>query len=441
MGRITWAVLIVSFVVFCMICLASTLGLYGFVFRSTMPMSATLQISRGTALVTNADVTERGYRSETSLPTRPVIVNNSAQTQSVLVFESAEPDRGPIALLTLQDNSEIRLVSAEHPRFSWSVLKSEIILDSFDGKLDIFVFDRGDELSDIRIVDVAGNRVDILGTGRYVLNSVNDRMFVDTREGHAIIFATDGRSAVSVTSGQQYRVGGDLNDPSRVTTYRENLITNGLFAFTQPSVTVDGSQHLPYPWGCEYRQDALPTSIATVDYWEGRRAARYTRGSGAESHGETNCSQSFGPEGITLEGYTFLEIETTVLINYQSLSKCGQEGSECPLMLRLRFETEDGGTFEWIQGIYYADDPSRDYPNQCSGCLQANLQMNQKVWYTYRSDNLIATLSAAGYPPLTSIKDIKFYASGHDYDVFISELGLYRGWVDVVPPVGQAQAE
>ena len=438
MGRITWGVLVTAFVVFCMICLASTIGLYGFIFRSTVPMSATLQISRGTALVTNADVTERGYRAETTLPTRPVVINNSAQTQSVLVFGSADPERGPLALLTLQDNSEIRLLSAEHPRFSWSVLRSEIILDSFDGELDIFVFDRGNELSDIRIIDVAGNRVDILDTGRYVISSVNNRMYVDTRAGNAIIFATDDRSAVSVTSGQQYRVGGDLNNPSRVTTYRENLIDKGLFAFIQPSV-VDEAQYLPYPWGCEVRQDNLPTSTYTMDYWEGRRAVRYTRGNGAESHGETNCSQSFGPDGASLQGYSFLEIETTVLINYQSLSKCGQEGSECPLMLRLRFETEDGGTFEWIQGLYYADDPSRDYPNQCSGCLQANFQMNQKVWYTYRSDNLIATLSAAGYPPLTSIKDIKFYASGHDYDVFVSELGLYRGWVDVVPQVSQAE--
>ena len=115
MGRITWGVLVTAFVVFCMICLASTIGLYGFIFRSTVPMSATLQISRGTALVTNADVTERGYRAETTLPTRPVVINNSAQTQSVLVFGSADPERGPLALLTLQDNSEIRLLSAEHP--------------------------------------------------------------------------------------------------------------------------------------------------------------------------------------------------------------------------------------------------------------------------------------------------------------------------------------
>ncbi|MCB9459931.1 MAG: hypothetical protein H6670_09790 [Anaerolineaceae bacterium] len=437
MERVTWIVLVIAFIIFWLICLASSLGLYSFAFLSTMPIPTTLQISRGTALVSNDDVTERGYRFETSLPTRPAVVNNDSQSQSLLVFESADPERGPLAILTLQANSEIRLVSAEQPRYGWTILDAQIVLDSFEGELDVFVFDKSNELGDIRIFDKLGNHVDILGIGRYVVTSANDRMFIDTRDGQALMFATDNRSAVSVTSGQQFRVGGGITDPSPVTTYRDNLIYEGLFSFIKPSI-VEDALHLPYPWGCEYRQDSLPSSTATIDYWDTRQAVRYTRGNGAESHGETNCSQSFGPDGISLDDYNFLELETTVLINYQSLSKCGQQGSECPLMLRLRFQTSDGASREWIQGLYYADDPQRDYPSQCSGCTQPNLQINEKVWYTFRSGNLMTLLPAtAGFTP-TSIQDIKFYASGHDYDVFISELGLYRGWVDVIPQVSQS---
>ncbi|HLU10037.1 MAG TPA: hypothetical protein VK003_10260, partial [Oceanobacillus sp.] len=54
--RLAWTVLLVSFAIFCVICVASGIGVHYFLFRSTVPMLTELTVGRGTAIVTHPDL-------------------------------------------------------------------------------------------------------------------------------------------------------------------------------------------------------------------------------------------------------------------------------------------------------------------------------------------------------------------------------------------------
>jgi len=188
---------------------------------------------------------------------------------------------------------------------------------------------------------------------------------------------------------------------------------------------------LPARWGCTNIQDNTPRGDYLVQFGDGRSSIRLVRAEDASSHGETRCKQFFPEPGIYLEGYSYLELTTTFFINFQSLSECGVEGSECPLMLLMEYVDVNGNEVQWYQGFYYRDDLQIDYPLRCSSCSQDHQKINEKVWYTFETGNLFASLPADQRPAY--IENIEFYASGHQYDVFVSEIALFVGLTDVVP--------
>ncbi|MFQ3672717.1 MAG: hypothetical protein SNJ83_03875, partial [Aggregatilineales bacterium] len=106
-------------------------------------------------------------------------------------------------------------------------------------------------------------------------------------------------------------------------------------------------------------------------------------------------------------------------------------GSECPLMLRVNYIDVNGSERAWFQGFYTMSNPALGYPPRCESCTQDHLQINPRVLYTYRTGNLFATIPASARP--VRITSVEFYASGHQYDVLVNEIGMYVGYVDTVP--------
>jgi hypothetical protein len=159
------------------------------------------------------------------------------------------------------------------------------------------------------------------------------------------------------------------------------------------------------------------------------------REEGAQSHGKTGCRQEFGTSGRDVRAFTYLELQTTFLINYQSLSDCGVDGSECPVMLLLDYVDVNGIAHQWLQGFYYRHDAQIQYPATCITCgqvYQPHRLIREQVWYTFETGNLFDLLSPTERP--ASISRFEFYASGHQYDVFVSEVLLLAGQAEVVPP-------
>src|SRR5262249_15612435 len=112
-------------------------------------------------------------------------------------------------------------------------------------------------------------------------------------------------------------------------------------------------------------------------------------------------------------------------IGYQSLNACGVDGSECPMMLQIDYSDANGVGHHWIHGFYSLVQPQLNYPLQCNSCAQEHEHIYANAWYTYDTDNFFNL-----FPPDTrpvSIANVQFYASGHQYDVYVGEVALLVG--------------
>lgn len=434
MQRIAWLVVWSAFALFCVVCVGSTLGVYYFLFQSTVSLDATLSVGRGTSVITSSDLSERGVRLQReSLNNRPAQISTDLQSQSTIAFTYVAPDDFTrlIASVTLKNNSVVSLRRATRPRFDWSSGQYVIELGNFEGDMEVLVLGGLERALVVQISTRRGELIVLNEPGRYTISSGSTRVYVANRAGEAVLFSPDRSSNLLIPQGQEavmFAGRKPVFSPPRL-----NLLENGMFVFEPFTGSTDGTVTLPGRWGCTNIQREAPRGVFKPGIFEGRPALWLRRAENASSNGETRCRQPFPAPGKVVSQYNYLELETTFLINFQSLSECGVEGSECPMMLHLEYLDVNGIEREWYQGFYYALDPLYEaYKPRCASCIQDHVQVNEKVWYTYETGNLINILPDDARP--ASITNVEFYASGHQYDVYMSEIALYAGFIEAVPP-------
>lgn len=432
--RLAWAIMIVAFFIFCLSCLGGTLGVYFFFFESTVPLVSTVRVARGTAILSDADVTERAVRQQETVSGRQISVSTDFQSQALLSFNVAnvaDDLTRQVVSVSLDTNTNATLMNALQPRFNWSNGRYSIVLTQVMGTLDILIPPGLERQLLVQIQARQGGIIHINGTGRYIVTATDNRLRVSNRRGDpAILFSRNFARNLVVFSGQDGVLLAERDEPTHAIS-NVNLLENSLFVFdTLASDT--SSAPLRERWGCTNVQNAPPRGRVNADNWEGRPALRLVRGDGADSNGQTRCKHPFAEGGLDVRGYSYLELETTFLINYQSLSTCGTDGSECPMMLHVEYIDVNGVSREWFKGFYYHFNPQFDYyKSRCDSCYEDHQRLNEKVWYTYKTGNFFNIFSADSRPAF--LTNVELYASGHQYDVFVSDIALLAGISDVTP--------
>jgi hypothetical protein len=216
-----------------------------------------------------------------------------------------------------------------------------------------------------------------------------------------------------------------------------NLLGN--VAFSEENVLDFNStadQVRPQVWRCVNNIDFPGEPLGTfgVMQVDGRTAMRLFRGDNALTHGVTRCWQGIGTgtSGLDLTSFNSVSIRATFKIASQSLSACGFDGSECPLMLRMDYIPAEGGdAVTWFHGFYASVDPNRFFPSSCLSCNEQHERITPNVWYTYESHNLFEVFAPGAQP--RSILNLSFYASGHQYDVYVSEVTLVADQFEITP--------
>ena len=77
--------------------------------------------------------------------------------------------------------------------------------------------------------------------------------------------------------------------------------------------------------------------------------------------------------GLDARNLDSLSVIATFSLNFQSLSLCGKEGSECPLMMQVKYTTAESKTnnrASWFRGFYYEDRASGAHKKICASCFQ-----------------------------------------------------------------------
>ncbi len=431
--RVAWLVMLAAFALFCTFTLSTALGVYYYLFQSTAPLPVELQVAKGTVGITGADLIETVERESSDLSNTATSISTDSLSQATIqIYDIAEEETAPaplLAAITLQGNTFLTFNHANRPRFEWSQNPLQLQFSRLRGELDIVVTEDSDHsfLMDIytdALNTDRGVHIEFVAKGRYRLSVSEDEVRLHNLDGEAIwYFHDDPGYRKSIESGMEFvlRIG---NRSSTSTDTTESILANAAFSLQSAATGPMYSPAEPANWNCTAQQDAPPEgSFALVDH-DGRVGLRLRRLQNAISHGQVACVREFEGEGLDVSQYDSLRMVTTFSLNYQSLSLCGEDGSECPLMLRIDYENSSSRptNSQWFRGFYYEDRASDDYKKLCASCFQDHLDTNQAVWYTFDSGNLLNLISETDRPQ--RINAITFYASGHQFDTVVSEMIL-----------------
>lgn len=409
-GRLAWTVLLASFGVFMALLIAVPAGTYLWIQRATLPPLMVLQAIEGTPLVRplGDEVSRPVLDKHEQVEIKPgTTVTNQDNTQALLTISS--PDgKETLGSVQIYPNTELQIAEARSPRYSASNGSHLINVTMTFGRVRL------------GLAQETGRRLDFSGrtphtefrlwqAGSYSMDVSGQQSEITVREGKATIDTPNGQ--LELEERQRGLVSVDQVPVGPLPPQRD-LIADGRF-------------HQPLGEVWQVRTDAAdssqPAGEAEIVQSGGREAVRMAR-SGL-GHAETGIFQLLNHD---LTDYQSLHLHVSARLDHQSLGVCGSVGSECPLMVRVTYEDSAGSTHQWVQGFYYWVDPAVPNPTLCETCpppRQEHERHGQGIRFFYDSANLIEILAQNGNPPVR-IGEIAVYASGHSYDVQVSEIEL-----------------
>lgn len=432
--RIAWLVLLGAFALFCTMTLSSAFGVWHYLFRSTVPIPATLFVSKGTVGITGADLRETVERSREELTNTVASVSTDSLSQATIQFRDTagedEDSAKLLAAVTLQGNTFVTFNHAIRPRFDWSRDPQRVQFSRLSGQLDVIVtgVDAHPFVMDIYTDDLntdKGVHIQSVSNGRYRLSVSEDEIRLLNLAGAVSAFFGDDpnlRNPVEPGGELVIRTG---NRSIRTLNNTTNLLMTSDFSLQSASIGQLYSKGEPLNWNCSGLPEQTPPGSYSILEFDGRVGVNLQRFDNATTHGEITCIQEFEGEGLDVRHFDSLTVLATFSLNFQSVSLCGKEGSECPLMVQIMYTTENSppnNRGDWFRGFYYEGQASGPHKKICASCLQEHVDTNPSVWYTFDSGNLLNLIAEDRRPAF--INAIRFYASGHQFDTVVSEMML-----------------
>ncbi|MBN2469151.1 MAG: hypothetical protein JXN59_00395 [Anaerolineae bacterium] len=424
-GRLAWTVLLIGLVLFCITTFTIYIGVRWFLFDSTVPLNTTLYVSRNTAsvLTSTSDAFLAVHNMLSISPDTQITTDSSSQGQ--LTFTDPYTHQA-VASITLLRDSSVQILSFLRPRFEFSG-NAYVITAQFQGSIDVDVFPDLDR--DI-IIDVeSGHGLIRMGkSGRYLLTNQTERFSVLNRAGEAVLI-NNAQEARAIPEGLTGWINTNTNT-LEIAQPLVDIIPDGSFDTFNPADPAFSSE-----WGCYSLRDDVQAAEGEYrrEVINGRAVMHITRveepGKPATNHAETGCLQYLNTitEPLPVTVFDYLELRVTLQIRDRPLmlSMCGQQGSECPVMVVIEYLNQYKQPQQWIHGFFTRYDQAVGWPLRCATCAQDHEQLNQDTWYTYTSGNLLQLLPEDQKP--VAISSVRFYASGHEYEVLLGEVALLAG--------------
>ncbi|MFZ4825937.1 MAG: hypothetical protein ACOYLB_01145 [Phototrophicaceae bacterium] len=400
--------------------------MYWYIYHSTFNLPVEVWVSRGSVGFVFEDNSQSYELNQRQLLDDKTQIITDSQSQVSAIFY-AKDESSIIAEVISKKNATYTLRSATAPRFGWSNQNQQIILEDFNGKFEVFIPEESVET--VLYIHIHPDlQITLDRPGTYLITSLNNELDLTVLDGHAFIKKNGERYIHSIVTGQRAR-RLTPDDQIMLTVSQENLLDKNIMDGNNVVEVPRNSENVILPnfgiWNCLDQSFNDPKGQFSITRHLQRSTLRLYRGSNTNSHGETFCFFPFGPSGQvgrTIQQYEFLGIRTRFRLEAQSLDLCGVVGSECPLMILLDYVDTEGRSNQWFHGFYANVRQDTSYPFICSSCQQEHEQVNINTWYTYESGNLFNLLPPDRKP--ASILNIRVYASGHDYDVYISDFAL-----------------
>ncbi len=421
--RIAWAVMLLACLTFCALVSLGGYGLYQFLFVSTVPMDVTVQASRGALGITGTDLREEVAQGTRDLAVGSRIRPSDVDSQGELIVRDPYRDGAFVASVNLMGvTSAVTLRAAERPRFELGTTGYQLDLNGVNGRLEILVAKDLSQFINLNLFTPEQTRLVITAPGRYRVDVRDGEIQVESDGGPVVLFPPNQRPALTITSTSLYN--GASNDLRAIPPPME-LLQNSDFttAVEAPNPSLPS---IPTGWGCNHSnvEPTSPRGTYNLVVKDGRNTLAMVRGEGTQSPAETICQQGLqiGEVWQDISTVSTLYLQANFYIEEQSLAGCGYLGSECPLMLRVDYLRADGTRGELVYGFYTLPDYTGTYPTTCSSCRQPHIRVQQFTWFSFDSGNILAGFTPDERP--VAISRVRFYASGHQYNVKVSRVAL-----------------
>ncbi|NOG49453.1 MAG: hypothetical protein HND48_08405 [Chloroflexi bacterium] len=281
--RIAWAVLIASFIAFCVLVTVSALSLYNFLFKSTVPLAIYAEVSRGSLGITGADLREDVERGSRVISVGNFVRPNEQDSQGVIALRDPQMDDlfvGSVALIGATTSTAVR--SAERPRFEWGTSGYMATFGSAQGRFEVILAGGLPRSAEPILRSTQGTQVRIRQAGRFEIEFRDETVTVFSHGGTASLIppAQSVEYVITAGSGSEYSLPtGDLR--ALVPTF--NLIQNSSFE----DVMLQSDRNAPLNWACNHTNVEVnaPRGTFTVQQQDGRSVLRMARTGGALSNG------------------------------------------------------------------------------------------------------------------------------------------------------------
>jgi hypothetical protein len=335
-----------------------------------------------------------------------MLLTNAADTALVLARAPAE---GPlIARIQVYGSTQLGLEQSATPRFGSSSAGNALDFDLLAGRVLLNVPE--DPVRPLRLtVKTPQGEALITEPGQYSIIAANSASEVTVLQGQLQLLSDAqelslGRDQRAVMSGQ-----GAIEGPL---TAERNLVANGEFSNGLDT-------WLPLSPNTEIGDQ--PDAEVAVEPGGLEPALTFKRlGIG---HADAGLRQVIGQDVTDFES---LKLLLSLRVSEQSLGVCGQQGSECPVIIRIEYADVNGVDQVWQQGFYAIGDVGPDTPDVCVACPPP-LNEHQRVPFGqvafYESDNLLEKLGQLDILP-AQIKSITVIGSGHSFNSEIFDISL-----------------
>lgn len=393
--RVAWLVLLGAFAIFIALCALVPYGGYYYLLHSTTPKSAMLEVIGGTVRV----------REPSSAA--PIAVTGSLELAEGSTVETDENSRGILTLLDgsttiLFPSSQIVLRTMRVPTFGWGIEPIHLLIDQTRGRIRVGAAHPllpGESTARERILRVRTPHLTAtLTEGSYAIEVSADGSQVKVDNGSAAVDAQE--RTVTVSRGQRTVARND-EPPLPAMPAAQDILVNGDFLDPRSRRWNDIIEIPNIP-------DSPPGSLSNPSM-DGRVVLRILRDKSNQTSAITGIIQQINRE---VSDYRTLRIQADVRLHNQSLQGGGILSSEYPLILRMRYRDSYGSEAEWVHGFYYQNTTNNPTNN--------GEKIPVDVWFPFESGNLFETLE----PRPFFITTLQIYASGWDYDAYVSGIRL-----------------
>jgi hypothetical protein len=393
--RLAWTVLIISFAIFCLLLVATPLGIRYYLRHAVSDHEVELETLKGTVVVADP-------RSGVEKPVRKGESILLPEASSINVDETARANVSFFddSFMVLYPGSRVSVLESYGPRYRFGIEPRTLVLNHRGGGIRVNTALALEMPLHFEVRSPhLGVNVRLQDDGSYTIQVNNEGTEVIVHRGQAYVSSQGLTVVVNPRERTTVAVG---ERPGRPVPAAKDIVVNG-----------DFRAPLEVGWRVFNDQGADGGNVdglAQLTQSAGRRAVHFIRVNGQFNHCETVLEQDL--DYAMAEPPTSIVMRAVVQVNYQSLSGGGYQSSEYPLMIRLTYQDEYGSQNDWVQGFYYQ--------NVDDNPVMFGQEIPQGQWYLFESQNLLNVMSLV---PSRLVR-LQVYASGWNYDSMVSEVNV-----------------